>query len=632
MADTTENLAVDSPLPAPAIPPSSDRAESIETEASYEDDQDLDGMHIEWEAYGSDSFFFGDGIEDLEQYCPGGLHPIHQGHTLGGGRFKVICKLGAGGFGTVWLCGDNKDRCFVAIKVLSAMAPTEAAQSQGGEFAILKHFRDTANAELEANHICLAKDYFIETGPNGDHICLILPVLGGDIRNVARAFGDEPDVLRGICAQMVTAVKYLHSKGICHGDFRPANILFKIPEFENLTEDEVYQMFPACDEYEVGPIPATGEEPGHHLPKYIYAPAKFQPLPGHKLLDIVVSDFGEAYLVDNQPEALGIPLGYAAPEALVDANDSFGFATDIWALGCTICEVRQGSTPFFTRALFDAVQSIEYDLGPLPEPYRSLWLEGCQQLPPDERTPAGIPLTDPVTTDPEVYQQIRTTMTEDGYTTQLERVLREEHRMALMWREGDVLRPNETLSPDGTLKWREWQLSTKEADQLLDLLSRIIKYAPDERLTSAEIQVHPWVANCISRTSHEDKSIDAANGETVYEVLEMDSAAPSTDGVPGQMQEEAIVSVCPVAEVSSSKQQGPSTKTENRADADAVMTDCPADPSSSSFDAVEGNSGVRDVEDRPAEIVIVDFIARIFNRLVLMFFPAWDMAASCFRR
>jgi serine/threonine protein kinase len=63
--------------------------------------------------------------EDLEphlRYRPGGYHPVHLDDRLLEGRYRVLHKLGDGGFSTVWLCQDTQQPTpkYVALKILIA--------------------------------------------------------------------------------------------------------------------------------------------------------------------------------------------------------------------------------------------------------------------------------------------------------------------------------------------------------------------------------------------------------------------------------------------------------------------------------------------------------------------------------
>lgn len=46
--------------------------------------------------------------EDLEDYRPGGYHPVSIGDDFSSGRYVIVRKLGWGHFSTVWLARDNK--------------------------------------------------------------------------------------------------------------------------------------------------------------------------------------------------------------------------------------------------------------------------------------------------------------------------------------------------------------------------------------------------------------------------------------------------------------------------------------------------------------------------------------------
>ena len=67
------------------------------------------------------------GLEKIYDYEPGGHHPVHLNDRLGeGNRYKVIHKLGNGGFANVWLCRDLKvgSMKYVAVKILMAESTT----------------------------------------------------------------------------------------------------------------------------------------------------------------------------------------------------------------------------------------------------------------------------------------------------------------------------------------------------------------------------------------------------------------------------------------------------------------------------------------------------------------------------
>ena len=55
-------------------------------------------------------FFYngGDEVEDINQYKPGGYHPVLLGDVLPkeSTRYRVLQKLGHGSFATVWLAKD----------------------------------------------------------------------------------------------------------------------------------------------------------------------------------------------------------------------------------------------------------------------------------------------------------------------------------------------------------------------------------------------------------------------------------------------------------------------------------------------------------------------------------------------
>ncbi len=223
-------------------------------DASFEYDGDLD--HAPVTSHGSYLDGINEGLEPLEEYQDGGYHPIHIDDTLGAsGRYRVIHKLGHGGFGTVWLCRDMQDPGYVAVKVMAGdMTPSTLP-----DLTLTQLDRSAPGAE----YIAIPLDSFSITGPNGSHQCIVLPVLGPCVspRLWLKLKKDPGPVLRGMAHQTALGMNFLHKHGLCHGgtyhpialsttslgtndilDFRPSNILVKLATLNQLPEDELLSL------------------------------------------------------------------------------------------------------------------------------------------------------------------------------------------------------------------------------------------------------------------------------------------------------------------------------------------------------------------------------------------------------
>ncbi|KAI0010244.1 hypothetical protein F4779DRAFT_616821 [Xylariaceae sp. FL0662B] len=116
----------------------------------------------------------GEDFEDVQEYIQGGFHPVHIGDIFND-RFEAVAKLDRGRYTTVWLCLDYETKKWRAIKVLAARYSYE----DGPEMKAVKLLREKVGPqEWEAAHITLPLDQFWVEGPNGWHLCFVLPVLG----------------------------------------------------------------------------------------------------------------------------------------------------------------------------------------------------------------------------------------------------------------------------------------------------------------------------------------------------------------------------------------------------------------------------------------------------------------------
>ena len=152
-----------------------------------------------------------DELEEKEMYQPGGFHPVHLGDTLGNnGRYKVIHKLGYGGFATVWLCRDIEMLRYVALKIIIA-----DASENSPELKVLSKNLDST--QTGGDKIVIPENHFWIDGPNGSHLCLVLPVMGPDVSSIFFRPVDIGKLSRSIAFQAVQGIAFLHSNGICHG-------------------------------------------------------------------------------------------------------------------------------------------------------------------------------------------------------------------------------------------------------------------------------------------------------------------------------------------------------------------------------------------------------------------------------
>lgn len=465
-------------------------------------------------------------FEDIDDYAPGGFHPTHLGDLLGeDGRYKVVLKLGHGGYGVVWLCRDTKENKWTAVKIIRASASTEDC----ADLRVQSMFSDmdSRQTEISHSHIAFALDHFWMDGPNGAHLCIVMPLLGPNLEIAAERYRNEEAPLIRICYQLVQAMNFIHNKGVCHGDFRPQNICFTLKDIHNLEEDDIIRAFgrpklmclvddgefewedghadePALvsddeecvdDSSDGGKLDVNTEEPEDNLPRYLVGVSYIQTDSIYVSNDIAVIDFGESFFASDPPENTGIPPDYGAPETFIDKCGSLGYGSDLWALGCTICYVRVGCEPFLAVGDIWFLMNYWENLnGPLPEPYRSSLAEDFE-IPED---PEQYVASDPEEREESEQECLRRT----GVTGRLHNILLIERRFQIPLQEGEEPSPPppRTSSTRGRMlaepghKIIAVEMSRREASQLMDLFKKIFAWQPSDRISTADLLNLPLFA------------------------------------------------------------------------------------------------------------------------------------------
>eukprot|EP00931_Biecheleriopsis_adriatica_P022972 TRINITY_DN14623_c1_g1_i1.p1 TRINITY_DN14623_c1_g1~~TRINITY_DN14623_c1_g1_i1.p1 ORF type:complete len:675 (-),score=188.38 TRINITY_DN14623_c1_g1_i1:40-2064(-) len=165
--------------------------------------------------------------DDPRDYKRGGYHPVMP-YQLYNGRYRVLSKLGAGAFSTVWLCADEKQigssgPDLVAMKVCKSKK--SVSEQATDEVLLLERLHDSGK---ESPHVTKMTDHFWHSGPNGRHKCMTFEVMGENLLALVKHYdykGLPLDTCRRLARHTLKGLEYIHSCGVLHTDVKLENVL-----------------------------------------------------------------------------------------------------------------------------------------------------------------------------------------------------------------------------------------------------------------------------------------------------------------------------------------------------------------------------------------------------------------------
>src|SRR5579884_1793009 len=234
--------------------------------------------------------------------------------TAGLAALALFERIGVGGMGEVYRCGDDALRRDLALKVLRADLHADADAEQ----RFLREARLTGSLQhpgvVPVHHLGRLAD---------GRPCYTMKLVRG--RTLADLLREEPDGperlprLLAIVEKVCQAVAFAHSKGVIHRDLKPSNVM--VGEFgEVQVMDWGLAKELSHAESGVPPNEATEE---------VETEGRAE----------------EAAGLSRAGAALGTPA-YMSPEQAAGDWDIVDERADVFALGAILCEMLTGRPPY----------------------------------------------------------------------------------------------------------------------------------------------------------------------------------------------------------------------------------------------------------------------------------------------
>ena len=325
-------------------------------------------------------------------------------------------------------------------------------------------------------------------GRNGRHFCFVREIAGPSLNKLLKFAKFRADHVRYIVREIAIPMQAIYRHQIVIGDISTDNILLGLKDISSYDTATLYERLgePRAEPVETH----SGKELfKHNAPSVVYPSIDWQQVDLQMLsFQVKLADLNECVGLEtfHERQVSAVKIQYASPEHLFEINTTHSRASDIWALACCIFELRSNEKLFPEWTAQSARTSIQQTLGAMPQS----WLDTITVDASGQKI---------LLFSPEILEKSK-----DRLDRKIRRIgdckpwfnmTVQQRRDALIAEFGEevAFRPDLFLEERINAEPPPAKLSEEEFTDFYDLLSKMLRYRPEDRLTLRGLLEHPWL-------------------------------------------------------------------------------------------------------------------------------------------
>ena len=373
-------------------------------------------------------------------------------------RYDIHQKVGKGAYGVVWRARDRRTNETVAVKKIFD-AFQNATDSQ-------RTYREVAFLHELAHHdsVITLLNVMRPSPTNSRDLYLVFEFMDTDLHTAIRAKVLQPVHRRFVTYQLVKTLKYLHNCKILHRDLKPSNILINGGCRIKIADFGLARL-----------IKASPSDGTHNTNRNVVNSK---------------SDLGNAKASFALTDYVATRW-YRAPEILLGSH-AYGFPVDMWSVGCILGEMIAAKPVFPGTSTMNQIQRIvdvtgrptQAEVDDMQSQYAQSMLEsfthvrvaGPRAAEPPKRAPPP-----PARADAGGLGRLARKASL-GYSRHRRVHARHggEDSFQSGWGEQDALVASLA------------RMFPKASEEELDLMGRLMRFSPRDRLTAKQTLRHPF--------------------------------------------------------------------------------------------------------------------------------------------